>query len=66
MRHYRLGQKKWVFIDWMNIFAGYGTDPQGRPLKHGFLVPRGIELRTHRPHIESEPEGDGVRDYIPI
>lgn len=52
MRHYQFGRGKWVFIDWCGIFAGYGTDPGGRNLPHGFLMPRGIALVPHKPRIE--------------
>ena len=55
MRHYQWGKGKWVFIDWTGIWAGYGTDQQGRNLPHGFLMPYGIELRAHKPHVEPTP-----------
>ncbi|MFC1454449.1 hypothetical protein ACFLQL_04625 [Verrucomicrobiota bacterium] len=55
MRHYQLGNGKWVFVDWMGVWAGYGTDQTGRNLPHGFLMPYGIELVPHKPRIEENP-----------
>lgn len=55
MSHYRLGQKKWVFIDWMNLFPGYGADYQNSGHDRGFLLPHGVELRAHRPRPELQP-----------
>ena len=51
MRHYQWGKGKWVFIDWMGIWPGYGTDQQGRNLPHGFLMPYGVELRAQMREI---------------
>jgi len=55
MRHYLLGKGKWVFIDWLGIWPGYGTDQGGRNLPHGFLMPYGIELVAHTPRVEVAP-----------
>jgi hypothetical protein len=55
MQHYQFGKGKWVFVDWLGIFAGYGADPGGRNLPHGFLMPHGIELVPHRPRVEDMP-----------
>ena len=54
MRHYRLGQGKWVFIDWMGIEPGYGT-AWGGAMSEGFCVPRGVALRVHKPRVDPEP-----------
>jgi hypothetical protein len=70
MRHYRLGQGKWVFIDWMGIEPGYGT-AWGGAISEGFCVPRGIALRAHRPRVEPAPviwpehpwEAGGISPY---
>lgn len=70
MRHYRLGQGKWAFIDWMGIEPGYGT-AWGGAMSEGFCVPRGIALRVHKPRIEPEPvlwpehpwETNGISPY---
>lgn len=70
MRHYCLGQGKWVFLDWMGIEPGYGT-AWGGAISEGFCVPRGIELRVHKPRVEPEPvlrpehpwEANGISPY---
>jgi len=53
MRHYRLGQGKWVFVDWMGIEPGYGT-AWGGAISEGFCVPEGIELKVHPPDVSRE------------
>jgi len=53
MRRYRLGQGKWVFVDWMGIDAGYGT-AWGGAISDGTYVPEGIELKVHAPRVEPE------------
>ena len=55
MSAWTLGRGKWVFVDWMGIWPGYGKDQQGRDLPFGFLVPHGIEIRAHSPRVEDEP-----------
>ncbi len=54
MSSYRLGQGKWVFIDWEGIWPGYGADQQGRDLPFGFLMPYGIEIRAHKPRLDPD------------
>ena len=53
MRQYGFGQGKWVFIDWMGVEPGYGTAWKGE-ISEGFCVPRGIEIKAHKPVIDSE------------
>ena len=54
MRDYGLGQGKWVFIDWIGIEPGYGTQ-WGGELSEGFCVPHGLELKVHRPAVDRTP-----------
>jgi hypothetical protein len=53
MRDYGFGTGKWVFIDWMGIDPGYGTQWSGKA-SSGYCVPRGVELRTHTPNVDPE------------
>ena len=53
MRHYCLGQGKWVFLDWMGVDPGYGT-AWGGAISEGTYVPEGVELKVHEPRFERE------------
>ncbi len=48
--HPSLGVGKWVFVDWLGIEPGYGTQ-WGGSLSEGWCVPEGIELKVHRPAV---------------
>ena len=54
MRDYGLGRGKWVFVDWIGIEPGYGTQ-WGGALSQGFCVPQGVELKVHRPAMNRAP-----------
>ncbi|MBQ4322935.1 MAG: hypothetical protein IJC19_03245 [Clostridia bacterium] len=45
--------KKYVFVDWSNVEAGYGTPWPNR--KTGTIYPWGIEIKAHRPRVTVEP-----------
>lgn len=62
MRHYRFGQGKWVFIDWLGIDAGYGT-AWGGAVGDGHCMPEGLELRVHEPRVEPGPVLAGDPDH---
>jgi len=51
MRHYGLGRGKWVFVDWMGVEPGYGTQ-WSRATSSGFCVPQGISLKVHPPDVD--------------
>ncbi len=67
MRNYGLGCGKWVFVDWMGIEPGYGTQWEGA-LSQGWCVPHGIKLKVHRPVIDPTPvivaDRPWEQDYI--
>ena len=50
MTRYGLGRGKWVFVDWMGIGAGYGTQ-WGGAIGEGWCVPHGIALKVHTPTV---------------
>ncbi len=54
MRHYRFGQGKWVFIDWMGIDPGYGSAWRGK-ISDGYCMPEGIRLQVHQPTLDYTP-----------
>jgi len=45
--------KKYVFIDWAGIEAGYGTKWPG--FKNPHFSPSGLRLKVHKPLLEREP-----------
>ena len=45
--------KKYVFVDWSNVEAGYGTRWQGK--SESTMSPWGIEIKVHRPRIDQTP-----------
>lgn len=67
MRNYGLGRGKWVFVDWMGIEPGYGTQWEGA-LSQGWCVPHGIKLKVHKPTIDPTPvivsDRPWEQDYI--
>lgn len=67
MRNYGLGRGKWVFVDWMGIEPGYGTQ-WGGALSQGWCVPHGIKLKVHKPTIDPTPvivsDRPWEQDYI--
>ena len=44
--------KKFVFVDWSNVEAGYGTPWPNR--KQAMIGPSGIRIKVHRPRIDPE------------
>ncbi len=45
--------KKYVFVDWSNVEAGYGTLWPGK--NDAMMAPWGIEIKIHRPRIDPPP-----------
>jgi len=53
MRTYDFGKGKWVFVDWTGIDPGYGTAWSGDESIAGENLPAGLELKVHRPRVET-------------
>lgn len=51
MRNWGLGRGKWVFVDWMGVEPGYGTQ-WGGAITEGWSVPHGITLKVHEPKVD--------------
>ena len=51
MRSYGLGRGKWVFVDWIGVEPGYGTQ-WGGDITEGWCVPHGISLKVHAPTVD--------------
>ena len=51
MRNWGIGQGKWVFVDWMGVEPGYGTQ-WGGAVTEGWCVPQGITLKVHEPTVD--------------
>ena len=51
MRNYGLGRGKWVFVDWIGVEPGYGTQ-WGGDITEGWCVPHGISLKVHAPTVD--------------
>ena len=51
MRNWGIGRAKWVFVDWMGVEPGYGTQ-WGGAITEGWSVPHGITLKVHEPAVD--------------
>lgn len=54
MRNWGIGRGKWVFVDWMGVEPGYGTE-WGGAVSEGWSVPHGITLKVHEPAVDPAP-----------